>query len=434
MSEEYIPSSHEIKSKHFRNAMIIGFIALTCCVFIYYIISSESTDQFTKDNIQTASFSSPMDQVNTQTVWTERIQNKVKEQEQKTADLVHEVKQLRIKDDQKIIESDPRFIALQKQNQLMQEALNNLNQGQLVDNHSYQRKVESTVSSQSIKSESIKQSEGIGIDNDELNLRSASNRPFKNPDTYVPAGTHAESVVLGAADASAGVQSQANPSPTLIRIVADGTLPNGYKSHLKGCIATVAVVGDISSERGEMRLERMSCVFPNGEIVEQVVDGTVFGKDGKNGVRGNPVWREKALLARAAAAGTLSGLGNALSQTYTTNSISPLGATQTVNPGNVFKYGAAQGVSNAMEKLAEYNIKRADQYHPVIQLTAGQTVDIVFLKGFFLDGRSVKDTPKNHESNDLFPSREHMTSTGLTLSERELKNIERNETEMKWIK
>ena len=91
-------------------------------------------------------------------------------------------------------------------------------------------------------------------------------------------------------------------------------------------MVTAAVVGDISSERGQIRLERMSCTFPNGEIVEQPVEGTVFGMDAKNGVRGTPVWREGALLGRAAVAGTLSGLGSAVSQTYTTNSISPLGA------------------------------------------------------------------------------------------------------------
>ena len=58
-----------------------------------------------------------------------------------------------------------------------------------------------------------------------------------------------------------------------------------------------------------------------------------------------------------------------------------------VNNSDIFKFGAAQGVSNAMDKIADYNIRRADQYHPVIQLSAGTIVDVVFLKGFYLDGQ-----------------------------------------------
>ena len=49
-----------------------------------------------------------------------------------------------------------------------------------------------------------------------------------------------------------------------------------------------------------------------------------------------------------------------------------------------------------MDKLAEYNIKRAEQYHPVIQLSAGTVVDIVFQEGFFLDG-------KKHDHEDTAP-------------------------------
>ena len=222
----------------------------------------------------------------------------------------------------------------------------------------------------------------------------------------------------------------------LFRIIADGTLPNKHTSHLKDCVVTAAVVGDISSERGQIRLERMSCTFPTGEIVEQAVEGTVFGMDAKNGVRGKPVWREGALLGRAAVAGSLSGMGSAISQSLTSSSISPLGAVETVNNGDIFKYGAAQGTSNAMDKLADYNIRRAEQYHPVIQLSAGQPVDVVFLKGFFLDGKQHETTqPENlQEPTALFPSASRQTANGLTLSEQELAKIKQHENVMRWDK
>jgi conjugal transfer pilus assembly protein TraB len=243
------------------------------------------------------------------------------------------------------------------------------------------------------------------IRRDKLNLVSLSSTgdeqyrvPTKNPDTYVPAGTFVQGVIIEGADAAASVTAQTNPEPMLIRLTANGTLPNRRRSHLKDCVVTLAASGDISSERGKIRAERLSCVKPGGGIIDIPVEGNVAGPDGKNGMRGNPVWRENALLQRAFTAGALSGISDGISQTYTTNSISPLGNTQTTNNGKILQVGVAKGTGKAMDKLADYNIQRAEQYHPVIQLSAGTVVDVVFLKGFFLDG---KKHSENEEEVDV---------------------------------
>lgn len=440
MTDENIPTTHEAQRNQHRNLLIVSGVAVILAFGIYYLMGSGSTNEINNRKGEKSSFSSPLDQVNTQSVWMERAQNKLKEQEKQTAEIKNEINQIKNNENLKSVESDPRFQALQKQNQILQETLKTKvdSQGQFMSGSSaYSGQVfPSTPGVQrNINRNNLIANEASGIDNDELNLKSTSSFPRKNPDTFVPSGTFAEAIMLGAADASAGVQAQSNPSPMVFRIIANGTLPNHQKSHLKDCVVTAAVVGDISSERGQIRLERMSCTFPNGEIVEQSVEGTVFGMDAKNGVRGNPVWREGALLGRAAIAGTLSGLGSAVSQSYTTNSISPLGSTQTVNNGEIFKYGAAQGASNAMEKLAEYNIRRAEQYHPVIQISAGQPVDVVFLKGFYLDGRKHEEGNEVVSvSHELFPSSSSKeTVSGLTLSESELERIKKHEQAMGWV-
>lgn len=283
---------------------------------------------------------------------------------------------------------------------------------------------------------------GDGIREDSLSLSPRENDSLesavlKNPDTYVPPGTFAKAVMIGGADASAAVNAQANPSPMIFRIVANGTLPNHKKSHLKDCVVTAAVVGDISSERGLIRLENLSCTFPNNEIVDQSVEGTIFGSEGKNGVRGTPVWREAALLQRAFAAGTLSGLSDGLSQSFTTNSISAEGNVQTVNSGKIFQYGAAKGAGKAMDKLADYNIQRAEQYHPVIQLSAGSVVDVVFLKGFFLDGKKHENRDHSignyavNSSPTLFPSpMSNSDAQTLPLSPEAVKRIQEKSKEL----
>lgn len=206
----------------------------------------------------------------------------------------------------------------------------------------------------------------------------------KTPENYVPAGTFVRAILLGGMDAPAGVMGQNNPKPLLFRILDEGTLPNHQRSHLRDCLVTAAGVGDISSERGYIRLERLSCTNENGEILDIAVQGSVFGPAGKAGVRGKPVWREGALLQRAALAGLFSGLSEGIAEQYTKTSISPLDSTKSVENSGVFEYGVAQGAANAMEKLADYNIKRAEQYQPIIQISPGTEVDLVFLKGFYL--------------------------------------------------
>jgi conjugal transfer pilus assembly protein TraB len=428
MFEENTPSTADNKTKQRRTLLLVSGILVCVAGGIGYFMENSTSSTTDKTQTETLNFTSPVTEVNAQKIWIEREQNAIQEQAKQTAALKNEVAEIRKNPMLPPVENDPRYQELLKQNQLMQEALNTKHDQLVTSDNSVTQGTRGNALAPNLSDGRLQ--DGAGIDNDELKLKSSTEElPKKNPDSFVPAGTFAEAIMLGAADASAGVQAQSNPSPMLFRIIADGTLPNHRKGHLKDCMVTAAVVGDISSERGEIRLERMSCTYPDGEIVEQLVEGTAFGMDAKSGVRGNPLWREGALLARAAAAGTLSGLGSAVAQSYTTNSISPLGSTQTVNNGDIAKYGAAQGAANAMDKLAEYNIRRAEQYHPVIQLTAGQPVDIVFLKGFYLDGKKHEETSEEtNKPPQLFPSSlNRATPSGLTLSEKELEKIKQHE-------
>lgn len=233
-----------------------------------------------------------------------------------------------------------------------------------------------------------------------------TNSPYiglKNPNDYVPTGTFARAVMLGGADADASVNGQSNTTPVLFRILDSGTLPNNTHSHLKGCFVLASVYGDISSERGNIRLNRISCVKEHGEILDVPVEGTVYGMGGKNGVRGTPVMRNGKILMYAGLSGAFSGIGSAMQQSLTTQSVSPQGVINTVSPGRVMQYGAYGGANTALSKLSDYYIKRADQYHPVIQLPAGNLVDIVFQKGFSINPKSKANGVKSVSVSDAVP-------------------------------
>ncbi len=216
----------------------------------------------------------------------------------------------------------------------------------------------------------------------------------RTPRTYVPAGTFAKAVLLEGADANASVNGQSDTVGILVRILDNGTLPNGHRSHLKGCFVLASIYGDISSERGEARLTKLSCTRRDGTVLEKKVQG-YLSFAGKEGIKGTPVMRNGKILAMAGISGMLSGIGSALQQSTQTQSISPLGVTSTVSPSKIWQNGAYGGASTAMSQLAHYYIQRADQYHPIIEIGSGTVATVIFQSGFSLVN---EEDNQNHAS------------------------------------
>ena len=395
-----ITKPNSVKLKQIKNLALLAGVVVVAFIGLIYAVSDDNTVKNKTGDIK-ADFVNPLAHVDAESVVLERTQKQLKDSDIRATHLQEQIDSL-IKEKQAETTSQTseelkkRIDALEQQLQTP-TGQPNLPTAQMAGSQEFQGNFlppAGSPNAQSVTGGDPTVGQGIREDTLSLSKEESENRaPLKNPDTYVPPGTFAKAVMIGGADASAAVNAQSNPSPMLFRIIENGTLPNHEKSHLKDCVVTAAVVGDISSECGLIRLESLSCTFPSKEIVDQLVEGTIFGSEGKNGVRGKPVWREGALLQRAFAAGALSGISEGISQTYTTNSISPQGNVATIEPSKVAQVGLGKGVGKAMDKLADYNIQRAEQYHPVIQLSAGAVVDVVFLKGFFLDG-------KKHENQD----------------------------------
>jgi conjugal transfer pilus assembly protein TraB len=145
-------------------------------------------------------------------------------------------------------------------------------------------------------------------------------------------------------------------------------------------------IGDVSSERAYIRTESLSCVTREGTAIDVPIKGYVAGEDGKAGMRGRLVSKQGQLLANALLAGVASGIGQAFQQSSTTMSVSPLGATSTVEPGKQFEAGFGTGVGKALDRLAQYYISLAEKVFPVIEIDAGRTVDVVITQGISLQG------------------------------------------------
>lgn len=204
-------------------------------------------------------------------------------------------------------------------------------------------------------------------------------------DKYVPSGTFVRAVVLGGADADASVNGQSkNNGVMLFKLLQPGTLPNGQHSHLTGCFVTASSYGDISSERAYVILDRLSCALPGRPIIDKAVTGWAFF-GGKVGIKGVPLMRDNKIMQWAGISGAMSGIASAAQYAQSVQSISSLGTATSIPSTNVAPYAAYGGASKAAEVLSNYYVKRAEQYHPVIQVGSGNYVTIVFKEGFFLE-------------------------------------------------
>jgi conjugal transfer pilus assembly protein TraB len=203
---------------------------------------------------------------------------------------------------------------------------------------------------------------------------------------YLPSGTFTRAVMLAGLDAPTGGQAQRNPQPVLLRLADLAVLPNRFRANVKECFVVGAGYGDVSSERAYIRTEALSCVTRDGRALDIPVKGYVAGEDGKAGMRGRLVSKQGQILANALLAGVASGIGHAFQMNATTLSVSPLGATGTVDPDKQLQAGLGTGVGKALDRLAQYYISLADKVFPVIEVDAGRTVDVVITQGVALQG------------------------------------------------
>jgi len=216
--------------------------------------------------------------------------------------------------------------------------------------------------------------------------------------------------LIGGLDAPTGGQSQSNPHPVLIRLSDNAVLPNRFRAEYRECFVIGAGYGDISSERAYIRTELLSCVRPNGDPLEVKIQGSIFGEDGKVGMRGRVVTKQGQMLANALLAGVVSGIGQGFSQANSTTSTSALGSITTSSGADAYRAGIGNGVGKALDRLAQYYIKLAEQTFPIIEVDAGREIDVVLTKGVRIDGGSLDSAAASPTSypNRSEPSERYM--------------------------
>jgi len=207
----------------------------------------------------------------------------------------------------------------------------------------------------------------------------------KTTQNYLPPGMFGQAMMLSGLDAPTGGQAQSNPHPVLLQLMNPANLPNQFRYNWDKCLITAAGYGDLSSERGYIRTESLSCVSKDGKVLDVPIKGYIVGEDGKAGVRGRLVSKQGQVLSNALLAGVVSGIGTGIERSSTISSVSPLGSTTSIKPGQEFQSGIGAGVGKSLDRLSSYYISLAEKMFPVIEIDAARVVDVVITQGVLVD-------------------------------------------------
>jgi conjugal transfer pilus assembly protein TraB len=205
----------------------------------------------------------------------------------------------------------------------------------------------------------------------------------KKKQVYLPP-SFMEATLLSGLDAPAVGKGEAHPVPVLLRVKAPAVLPNKVKANLKGCFVIAEGLGNLASERADLRLVSLSCIDKKGRaVIDQKIKGFVVDNDGKIGLRGRVVSKMGAILARSLIAGLFSGLGQAVSmQGYY---YYPVSGAQVIKPDEIARTTFASGITQAAANLQKFYLDLASQTIPVIEIQATRNVTLVISEGVYLE-------------------------------------------------
>lgn len=214
----------------------------------------------------------------------------------------------------------------------------------------------------------------------------------KKEKIYLPSGSFMAAHLMSGLDAPTVESARGNPMPVLLRIKNLAILPNRVKANLKGCFVIAHGYGDLASERVYLRLVALSCLTKKGQaVIDQPIKGYVSDADGKIGLSGRVVSKMGTLIARSMIAGFFEGIGDAFEAASITQSVSPLGVTQTLDPEQVAQSGVGRGIASAAGEIQKFYMELARQTMPVIEIGATKEVTLIVTDGEWLEIKCIDE-------------------------------------------
>lgn len=202
---------------------------------------------------------------------------------------------------------------------------------------------------------------------------------------YLPS-SFMEATLLSGLDAPAVGKGEAHPVPVLLRIKAPAVLPNKVKANLKGCFVIAEGLGNLATERADLRLVSVSCIDRKGNaVIDQKIKGFIVDSDGKIGLRGRVVSKMGSTLARAFIAGLFSGIGQIAGTQAYSYTVTGAGTVSTIEAGKAAQAALGSGIQQSANELQKFYLELARQSIPVVEIQATRNVTVVISEGVELE-------------------------------------------------
>ena len=207
----------------------------------------------------------------------------------------------------------------------------------------------------------------------------------KSAANYIPEGTYFTGYLLGGLVLSTALSApDENSVPLTIVLTERGNLADENKTDISKCKIEGNAYGDLASERGIVRLEKLICK-ENSLWVTSHIAGVAHGPDGYIHIKGTVVSTSSKHMKNAVFGALISGLSSsAKGQEGGVISGSGLISTKKKGMSDMLTQGALSGTSNAGEKIAESFLRQAEAMSPVLTIPGGVRVEAKITKGFFI--------------------------------------------------
>ncbi|WP_190812268.1 hypothetical protein [Orientia tsutsugamushi] len=240
-----------------KPVIALTFISITIMVVSYFLSESGKTKEpitFTENRESREAISGVEQAVDLRAKWTEEILNEVKTLKDRFEESVIESRYLEItaqinnfNQKLEILENQPKQSPYNNDSDEFSSDLNHHILNSPHDNKTEQAPVQSFV-----------------------NLRRAESEQKKMLRTYVTSGSSARAVLLIEVVVGTGTNSSSSPEPIVLQLLDTAILYDEYKTdQIKKAILIGSCNGEISSERAKCRIETLSVVNNQGDIIEK---------------------------------------------------------------------------------------------------------------------------------------------------------------------
>lgn len=197
----------------------------------------------------------------------------------------------------------------------------------------------------------------------------------------IPLGI-AEAILVNGGDATIANMGNQEDSPVSLSLLTKMSIANGEYTNVENCLLLGNAIGNMNTERANIRLTKISCIFKdkqgNKYKAEGPIKGWVYDETSNLGVGGRLVTKEgKIIRATLPLAAIQTGLDYV---TRKATNISVVGGGYS-DLSAALGTGGSSAASETVSKMTDIYQKYLDAMTPTINFKGGRKVSILFQGG-----------------------------------------------------